>query len=626
MFSAASERPRRTFTAALKGAGLLDKNDKEVGTSDKDTKMADASAGGVKRTHKMRPYSGHLLLLERTLTKPSSGYTLQLASRSHGSPVPVNIRGASKLAMASKLPRRSLDPRRSPMTHTPPNTIDVWREIIHRRWNPGMQFLNLERVTSEENLKKLNRMSGPLTVKEAAVIFKLASQLNPEVLSLSLANNDFSSVQSLSTLSHFLPGLRNLSLANNKLRYWKDLDSLITRKGKFLNLKELVLSGNPMREVDMTPARLERYRTEILRRFPTLELLDSEVITKIAFDAPSSSTAPSTLPNQGPTSFPVEISGSLIAQGLEGIVADFLTRFFLAYDSGRASLLEVYGPNATFSFSANTSIPPRARVQGHHNTMPNQKKLEWTPYVTGGSRNLSRVHNVARAEQSLHTGTDDIVKKLMALPGTKHDLSSQEKFVVDAWPVAGVLPMPGDASTVLFLSVHGEFEEEPSHGVRSFDRTFILAPALDGSRAKLAGWQVVILSDQFVIRSYSSHEAWRPGPIRMSSREDAQAIVSNASSQSSLIQPQSQPPAQVLNVSTNLSPAQQQQLMNDPILPSLPEQQRLFVITLSQRTGLNASFSMQCLDGNGWDGEKALANFEAVRVGVLGHFFFRDLS
>lgn len=131
----------------------------------------------------------------------------------------------------------------------------------------------------------------------------------------------------------------------------------------------------------------------------------------------------------------------------------------MVYDSSRSSLSEVYGPAATFSFSANTSIPPRARVQGHHNTMPNQKKLEWTPYMSGGSRNLSRVHNAARAEQSLHVGTDEIVKKLATLPRTKHDLSAQDKFVVDAWPVAGVLPMPGDASTVLFVSVHGEFEE-----------------------------------------------------------------------------------------------------------------------------------------------------------------------
>lgn len=33
--------------------------------------------------------------------------------------------------------------------------------------------------------------------------------------------------------------------------------------------------------------------------------------------------------------------------------------------------------------------------------------------------------------------------------------------------------------------------------------------------AKQNGWDVVILSDQLVVRAYSSYEAWRPGPIRV---------------------------------------------------------------------------------------------------------------
>ena len=73
---------------------------------------------------------------------------------------------------------------------------------------------------------------------------------------------------------------------------------------------------------------------------------------------------------------------------------------------------------------------------------------------------------------------------------------------------------------------------EPVGGVRSFDRSFVLVPAPEGSRwvrlfgnwrtlitvirqirAKADGWDVEILSDQLVIRGYSSHEAWSPGPL-----------------------------------------------------------------------------------------------------------------
>lgn len=31
--------------------------------------------------------------------------------------------------------------------------------------------------------------------------------------------------------------------------------------------------------------------------------------------------------------------------------------------------------------------------------------------------------------------------------------------------------------------------------------------------AKVNGWDVVILSDQWIVRVYSSHEAWKPGPM-----------------------------------------------------------------------------------------------------------------
>ena len=45
-----------------------------------------------------------------------------------------------------------------------------------------------------------------------------------------------------------------------------------------------------------------------------------------------------------------------------------------------------------------------------------------------------------------------------------------------------------------------------------------------------------------------------------------------------------------------------------------PEPQRSLVIQLSQRTNLNVKYSMDCLTGNGWELERAVANFEAVKV------------
>lgn len=45
-----------------------------------------------------------------------------------------------------------------------------------------------------------------------------------------------------------------------------------------------------------------------------------------------------------------------------------------------------------------------------------------------------------------------------------------------------------------------------------------------------------------------------------------------------------------------------------------PEPQRSLVLQVCQRTGLNVRFAVECLTGNGWELERALANFEQVKV------------
>jgi hypothetical protein len=142
------------------------------------------------------------------------------------------------------------------------------------------------------------------------------------------------------------------------------------------------------------------------------------------------------------------------------IFSQILSSFFSTFDSQRATLTPAYHPAATFSFSANTSIPARARIQGfqHSKEMPNQTKLEWSPWLTGGkggSRNLSRIGNdIEKTAKTLHIGADEAVQAMVALPGTVHDVAgAPEKFCVDAWPMG-----QGEATT-LFVTVHGQFSE-----------------------------------------------------------------------------------------------------------------------------------------------------------------------
>jgi nuclear RNA export factor len=173
--------------------------------------------------------------------------------------------------------------------------------------------------------------------------------------------------------------------------------------------------------------------------------------------------------------------------------------FFPLFDTQRAMLSNAYNEFATFSFQANTSIPARAKIQGfqYSKEMPNQRHLEWSPWLGAGSRNLSRVAGaVDKVLKSIHVGRENTLSAMSSLPQTKHDIvGAAEKFCIDAWPVTH------EDQTTLFLSIHGQLIEGlsqqpkiyipaklrirvtvPVGGVRSFDRSFILVPAPEGSR------------------------------------------------------------------------------------------------------------------------------------------------
>jgi nuclear RNA export factor len=127
------------------------------------------------------------------------------------------------------------------------------------------------------------------------------------------------------------------------------------------------------------------------------------------------------------------------------------------FDTQRVALSNVYNEFATFSFQANTSIPARAKIQGfqYSKEMPNQRHLEWSSWLSAGSRNLSRVAGaVDKMLKSIHVGREDILSAMSSLPRTKHDIvGAAEKFCIDAWPVTH------EDRTTLFLSIHGQFVE-----------------------------------------------------------------------------------------------------------------------------------------------------------------------
>lgn len=137
---------------------------------------------------------------------------------------------------------------------------------------------------------------------------------------------------------------------------------------------------------------------------------------------------------------------------------------------------------------------------------------------------------------------------------------------------------------------------------------------IDITRAKMSGWAVEILSDQLTVRAYSSSDAWTPGPMivqpTVASKEtQPQSLPVLEAALASIV---SCDTAGVVDVDFTLTFCQTQ-----------PEPQRIQVARLCQQTGLNVKFAVECLQQNGWDHERAVTNFEQVKVRLLPGF--RDI-
>ena len=82
---------------------------------------------------------------------------------------------------------------------------------------------------------------------------------------ISLAHNNFTSGRILTTLPHYLPKLKNLSLEDNKLAGWKEVEYISGKRGRLEALRELILIGNPIRELEYQNNRTQWYKRSVLR-------------------------------------------------------------------------------------------------------------------------------------------------------------------------------------------------------------------------------------------------------------------------------------------------------------------------------------------------------------------------
>ena len=228
-------------------------------------------------------------------------------------------------------------------------------------------------------------------------------------------------------------------------------------------------------------------------------MLDQEPVVRITFDIPLSFNVPLQKPEDSPDAFLVGVQGNLFGGRVDQMTGSFLTQFFTHFDKARVPLLQAYSPDASFSLSVDATIPPRAKKRRLHQILPNQHQLSWSWWLSE-SRNLSRIRHLDKTAKTLHVGTDSIRTIFERIPATRHDLTKGEQFIVDAYPIPGILQgQKAAGNDVLFVSVHGELAEGthipfilssvspsslvsgPSWGLRSFDRSFILGLSAEGS-------------------------------------------------------------------------------------------------------------------------------------------------
>ncbi|KAH9817820.1 hypothetical protein DFH28DRAFT_1080950 [Melampsora americana] len=479
--------------------------------------------------------------------------------------------------------------RGSPSTSRPESAIDILRKLLEARWNPVARLLDLGNL-AQDKILKAGGIAPPgqkgAPQKTASAIWKLCFEMYPNIRSLSLADNHLLSLHpmSISSLVATLPNLENISLAGNRLTAFSDLNSLSPvvggtgpnngQKQGLLHLRELILTGNPIRnnaEQEGQPA-LQQYLAEACRRFPSLQVLDGEPIDPL-FKANLSSQPDRSLSNAIPSrsnadSSPSNPSDSVVEklplplpiksaffddEATSSVVSRFCVQFFNAFDNDRQSLIDVYATNATFSLSASPLIPIRARLSGLTKNRPEMPAQQLPS------------HELA---ERIANGPAEIIKYLDLIPTTKHPLTEaadQDKFVVDAWQMPSMVT--DGSSGVIYLTVHGQFQELPALTVRSFDRTLTLGPAGPASAAVLKGWPCVILTDQLTIRTYSSPSAWKPDTI---------------------------PTA-------------------NPTVQLTPEQQNL-IHQFRQVTKLNERLALDCLLHNGWNPTLAMENFQTINA------------
>ena len=465
-----------------------------------------------------------------------------------------------------------------------PDTIEVLKSFLSRRYNPETKLLDLSQTGSDAELVHIGMFNTtsteskffPALMKVCDSLFATSKEKEEAVASISLANNALSNITAVSSLSQTFPHLKNLDLSNNQIGNLKALEGW---RWKFTNLEQLLLLGNPLE------ANEPNFQVSLMRWYPTLTTLNNVQIRSLEEAAAAKSSK-----------LPLPILGPNFRD--EGTIAEnFIKRFFQGFDSDRAGVVNAfYDHHSTFSFSVNTSAPRTP-----------DPVSKWDSYIRR-SRNLSKITAVSAKRDRLHKGIDTITDCFNALPLTRHpDFAVEsQKWCIECNTIPGLPDATGNSLGGvggLMVMVHGEFTEMESgkttvNGKRSFDRTFVLGPG-----GGIGGIRVVC--DTLVLRAYGGSQAWIP--------EASEATLGTTNSTLQTSSPQTPVPAGLGSPGPGKTDEQ--------------VQKEKLALDLSKATGMTLEYSAMCLEQSGWNLQEAAKVFEQAKVcHPLTHFPFQSAN
>ncbi|KEF59211.1 uncharacterized protein A1O9_04055 [Exophiala aquamarina CBS 119918] len=182
--------------------------------------------------------------------------------------------------------------------------------VIRERYHAGDKHLILNALVADPQLTN-SGLSSQDPAKVWRAIFTLCeksmwetpSKRREAVQSVSLRDDNITSVKDILSLSNVFPTIKNLDLANNQLA---DIDALKFWKNQFRDLEHIILTGNPV------ASNPDTVRT-LLTWYPNLKVYNNEPVR----DAAGNITIPTSLPTsltpslQPQPSFPSPLQPSL---------------------------------------------------------------------------------------------------------------------------------------------------------------------------------------------------------------------------------------------------------------------------------------------------------------------------